>query len=500
MTPVAAGSIEQVAETCRGSLGAFGAWVHGLQPAKHHVGWLWDLRELAENGGKLLLNAPPGWAKSTWLMIFVEWLLGNHPDWSILFLTSNDSMASKFNIAIRSMMESERYAAVFPDAACRADKDRGWSGDGLWLKGTPMGSKDPAFRAAGFGSSVIGGRVHMVVMDDPQTQEQAQSEVEQPKAAMYHDGTVIARLHPDKPREVFITTRWAESDLAGHCLKQDGWLRRNVPALESCADGEVSTWPERFTTEYVLAMRKLLGTALFRAIWQGDPTSMGGSVFREEKWLRPLPTDFDRRPAFGAKTKREQLNVVTTFDFAFSSRQTADYTGCLTVGQDADMNLYILGAWRGRVDEGDLLNPMVEQWEVHQPHAIGVEHGIWDKYQVVKELIRRARKQIPCVIWPVPAKGDKVARAQLAAGRAEQGMLFMDMEAPWAHDLKAELLAFPLGAHDDWVDALSLAAELLATKLSFLYDIRRLPKQKYSLGKVKARPASVFRPPYTKTA
>jgi hypothetical protein len=39
--------------------------------------------------------------------------------------------------------------------------------------------------------------------------------------------------------------------------------------------------------------------------------------------------------------------------------------------------------------------------------------------------------------------------------------LYVPARAPWLPDLKAELLAFPTGKHDDIVDALGLVGQLL---------------------------------------
>ena len=39
--------------------------------------------------------------------------------------------------------------------------------------------------------------------------------------------------------------------------------------------------------------------------------------------------------------------------------------------------------------------------------------------------------------------------------------LYVPARAPWLPDLKAELLAFPRGRHDDIVDAVGLAGQLL---------------------------------------
>ena len=43
----------------------------------------------------------------------------------------------------------------------------------------------------------------------------------------------------------------------------------------------------------------------------------------------------------------------------------------------------------------------------------------------------------------------------------ELGGLYVPARAAWLSDLKAELVAFPTGKHDDIVDALGLAGQLL---------------------------------------
>jgi hypothetical protein len=52
-------------------------------------------------------------------------------------------------------------------------------------------------------------------------------------------------------------------------------------------------------------------------------------------------------------------------------------------------------------------------------------------------------------------------RAQSFRGRCELGGLFVPAAAKWLPDLRAELLAFPSGKHDDQVDALGLVGQLM---------------------------------------
>jgi predicted phage terminase large subunit-like protein len=60
-----------------------------------------------------------------------------------------------------------------------------------------------------------------------------------------------------------------------------------------------------------------------------------------------------------------------------------------------------------------------------------------------------------------PSRGDKAVRAQSMRGRMAMLGLYVRQGAPWFADLRAELLSFPAGRHDDQVDALGLVGQLL---------------------------------------
>ena len=62
-------------------------------------------------------------------------------------------------------------------------------------------------------------------------------------------------------------------------------------------------------------------------------------------------------------------------------------------------------------------------------------------------------------VQELPADKDKITKALPLSARMESGDVLLKAEAPWLPDLERELLTFPLGAHDDMVDALALGAQ-----------------------------------------
>src|SRR3954447_205428 len=94
---------------CRRDLGSYGIAAHGLVPAAVHEQWIDGITRTVSGQSerrRLLIVAPPGHAKSTWTsLIFPTWYLGNHPDHSLLFFTSADTMARQFGGAVKSVLE-----------------------------------------------------------------------------------------------------------------------------------------------------------------------------------------------------------------------------------------------------------------------------------------------------------------------------------------------------------------------------------------------------------
>jgi predicted phage terminase large subunit-like protein len=440
----------------REDLGVYGIIAHGHTPATVHERWI-DAASAVLNGTsskrKLLIVAPPGHAKSTWLsLILPPWYLGNHPDHSILFFTSSDTMARQFGGTVKTTLESnDGHSAVFADRSARPDPGRGWSTDGLYLRGVPAGSKDPSYRALGYGAAVVGARAHGIILDDPLTQEQARSPVEQLKARQYHDLTVDSRLHPDG-WELAIMTRWHDNDLAAHLMANPQWETLILPALD---DKDQALWPERFSTEWLHAKRAEISGSLFNCIYQGDPRALGGLVFKESAWFRPLPADLDR----------SQMTIVQFWDLAFSEKQTADYSACCTLGAFQDGRLFILELYRARLSPVDLEAAVRAKIGLWRPAAVGVEEGAF-KQAVTADLVARLQARAAARVQAIKPAGDKVARAYLPAGRGEAGLLYADRAAPWFPVFEAEALGFPLSSHDDQVDALSGAAQMAAEHLA----------------------------------
>jgi predicted phage terminase large subunit-like protein len=497
----------------RNDLGAYGEYLHGHTPQTHHRLWVDLIHALLDgtltdagkalgllppdatgNRNKLLLLAPPASAKSSWCSIALPtWYLGRNPTHNVLFFTSSDPAATGFANTIKILLEhDEKHKLAFPDPAGRPNKPRGWSTDGLYLAGTPMSGQTAAYRAVGWGASVMGQRANLIIIDDPQNQEDAQSAIEQAKAKRYFNMTLQPRLKPGQGAVVSIMTRWHENDLASYFIekaKESGdWLIVALPLLAEADDplgrepGE-PLWPEQYTPVWVADTQRSTPPAEFAAVYQCSAAQMAGDVFEDERWFKPLPDGFTT-PGEGGKSLRDSLKILQATDVAFSEKDRACFTVTLTLGVDRSMNAYILNVLRKRMTVQQTEDAIVEQILLYEPAAVGIEDTAF-RHAITAQLVNRIRRRVMANIRAIAPRGmtrgasDKVARARLPAARAEAGQVFADKSASWWPSFIGEVLAFPQGKTSDQVDALSLAMYMA---LSFRPVDMRPRKLTYNTG------------------
>lgn len=150
------------------------------------------------------------------------------------------------------------------------------------------------------------------------------------------------------------------------------------------------------------------------------------------------------------------LPVVLGVDLAISEREGADFTAIAAMSRDPNSGLvHLIEVERFRAGFAEILNRVKAAAARHRPVLIAIEQTQF-QCAVVQELARTTN---------LPVRGvrpdrDKVARFAPLLTRYERRLVRHDPAGvpAWFRD---ELLAFPEGAHDDGVDAASLAFSAL---------------------------------------
>jgi predicted phage terminase large subunit-like protein len=227
------------------------------------------------------------------------------------------------------------------------------------------------------------------------------------------------------------------------------WEVIDLPALAVEGDplgrkpGE-ALWPERFPASYLLEQQRLDPRG-FQALFQGRPSTEQGTFFQAGQMRTYKPDELPKN-----------LRYYVASDHAVSTKQDRDRTAIIPVGVDEDDNIYVLPdvVWT-HLAADRAVETMLGLIQKYKPLFWWAERG-----QISKSIGPFLRKRmneerVYCSIVEVTPAADKLTRAQAIHGRMSMGKVLFPAYASWWPDARDQLLKFPYGAHDDFVDALA---------------------------------------------
>lgn len=421
---------------------------YGQKPAAHHRLIIKELQAIADGeNDRLLLFLPPGSAKSTYASIlFPAWYLARKMTAAIIAASHTAMLAENFSRRVRATVR-DHSITLGVNVASEAVE--------LWS--TTEGGQ---YRAVGVGGAITGFRADCAICDDlVKSRANADSETYREHTWDWWQNDLTTRLKPGAP-VVCIGTRWHQDDIYGRLLeRQPGqWRVLSIPAIADSPNDPLGRRPGEalwaddaygYAADLAVKKRSLDGRT-FSALFQQNPVPDSGDYFRAE-WLRPVAT---LPPA-------SSMRMFMGSDYAVTAGG-GDYTVHAVVGLDSDNRLYLCDVWREQTSSDvwvDAFCALVLQWRpmgaAEETGQIKSAIGPWlDKRQREKRAFV-ARSQFPT------RGGDKAVRAQSIRGRIASGGLYIPVDAPWRGEVEAEMMAFPAGKHDDFVDAIALVGQLI---------------------------------------
>ena len=424
----------------------------GFDPAKHHRLIIREIEAfLLSDDEVLLLFAPPGSAKSTYVSIlFPSWYLARFPQNSILAATHNVDFAQRWGRRVRNDVALHAMTLGIQLSDDNKASDRWALRSGGEYYGVGAGVGISGFRAdLGLGDDFFGSR------------EDAFSEAIRQKRWDWYVNDFGNRLKPNAKR-ILMNTRWHEEDIAGRVLEQinTGVVRGRVVTIPAIAEehdllgrkvGEY-LWDEPGGYNYgafLRARQREHDAMMWSALFQQHPTPEEGNYFKAG-WLHPYTV----APA------RETLSVYGASDYAVKSAG-GDWTVHVVVGVDPEGRMWLLDLWRAQTSSDQWVEAfcdLVKQWK---PLAWAEEQGQITA-GVGPFLEKRMRERSAYVMREqFPTRGDKGTRAQSIRARMALDGLHVPINAIWYPAFRSELLGLWVGKHDDQGDALGLIGQLI---------------------------------------
>ncbi len=415
-------------ELARQSLTAFAGRVFGLAPARHHREWIGALED--QSMRRLLIIAPPGHAKTSWVSIFYPaWRVGREPSVHLGLLSNTATQAHRPSVAVRDTLKSsDAYHALFP--AIQPDFIKGWAEHEWFVQRTQPGDKDATMVAAGVFGPILGGRFDELILDDVCDAENTATARQRERVRDWILTTALSRLVPDG-RVICVMTRWHENDLAKDLIEQ-GFQVIHMPAID--AEGR-ALWPEVWPLSKLEQKKRELGSLAFEGMYQGNPTVPQGDVLKRAWWRveESWPKEFD--------------DTIQIYDTAFKEGASADFSVCITLSL-LQGRVYVRDVLREKLAWPDLMRAVRVQYQRHWPRLCLIED------RASGQSLIQALQQEAIPVLPVRADKSKLARTTAISGFVESGRVCLPRHAEWLDDFVEETAAFPRGAHDDQVDAL----------------------------------------------
>lgn len=396
---------------------------------------------------RLIVTMPPRHGKSEVVSKkYPAWHLGRNPNDEIILASYSIDLSRSFSRIARETLQGA--SNVF-----NVKLDPNHSTAESW----GIAGKRGGLVAAGVGGSITGKGARIAIIDDPiKNAEEANSEVIRQKVWEWYQSTLYTRLTPDG-RIILVMTRWHEDDLVGRLLEKerqeikegthtgDRWQVINLPAIAESNDilgrseGE-ALWPEYgFNLQRLEQIRRDVGSYVFNALYQQRPAAMEGSMFKRNWWrfYETLPTSFDE--------------MMQSWDMSFKGSDGSDFVVGQVWGR-IGANKYLVDQVRGRMDITET---------IHHIQRLTI------KYPLARLKLIEDKANGPAVISllkgsisglvAVNPDGGKVARASAMLPDLEAGNIYLPRNVGWLDDFLHEASAFPRGAHDDQVDAMSQA-------------------------------------------
>ena len=441
------------------------SWLKQVNPDLNwdwkYIKYLIDHLQMLSDGEirKLMISLPPRSGKTELSSIhFPAYFIEKNPENRVIIGTYNQTLANKLSRRVRSICKDR--VELNPDRKAMEEWETK-NGGGV--------------RAVGVGAGIAGIGANLIVLDDVvRSRKDASSITVRNSTYNWYTDDIYTRMEPDS-RILVMMTRWHEDDLIGRLTKgddKDDWVVINIPAIAEHNDplgrkpGEALN-PERYPIEKLYEIKRVMGRT-FNALYQGHPTEQEGEFFKatwfQNNYVESIYSKYEAQD----KTRFE---FVRYWDMA--SSLDGDWTvGILMAKNRKTKEYFIVDMVRGRWSS-HTRDKQIQETAIRDQMIYGEKGSIKVRFEVQpgsagKDMAKYMTKQLAgFAVKGIRVTGNKESRAEPLAAQAEIGNVYI-VKAGWNSTWLDELCTFPLGKHDDIVDACSGAFSELSKGSSFI--------------------------------
>ncbi|HKB01805.1 MAG TPA: hypothetical protein VKD90_06275 [Gemmataceae bacterium] len=398
-----------------------------------------DLQTFLSGHRRGLVEMPRDHGKSTQVCARIVWELGRKPSLRVVIVCASEALAAARGRFVREAIASNPLVReLFPHLRPAEP----WSDTRLTVV-RPASVIGPSLTAIGIGGASTGSRADLLVCDDIVDIRAIASRAERDRVKDHFKENLMNLLEPDG-RFWGLCTPWHQDDLNA-VLKRTG----TYPVFTKPVGPELEpVWPEKWPRSALAARRAEIGEVPFSRGYRLVPVADGVAPIRLA-WVQ-----FWDKPA-------DPVRVVLSVDPAVSTHKRADRSALVVLAK-CGPEVRVLEAVGRRVSTPDLI-PLIGSVDARWgPDTILFESNA--AFRGIAELMIRQAGFGPKV-QEVKQTKDKGSRAAVFSVPVQNGTFRLKGSGggadPAQQELLDEMVTFPLGEHDDLLDAAMTGTEYL---------------------------------------
>lgn len=382
------------------------------------------------------------------------------PEWggrevTIGIFSHSRPIAKGFLRQIKIELETnQRLRELFPDIVWADTRQAPkWSEDEGIVVRRRSNQKEATVEAWGVvDGQPTGKHFFILVYDDLVTRESVTTPdmIEKTTAAL----ELSYNLGADGGVKRFIGTRYHYNDTYRTVMDRGTAKPRVYPATD---DGTLDGRPVLLSPEALAEKRRDMGPYTFACQMLQNPKADEAQGFREE-WLR-----------YYDKVQPAGLNAYLLVDPANAKKRSSDYTAAWVVGLGPDRNYYVLDMVRDRLNLTERTRLVMDLHRKWKPLQVRYErYGMQADIEHLRS--EQERQNYRFEVTEVAGQASKLDRIRRLIPLFEQGRVYLPRTLHrTSYERKVEDLVsvfineeykpFPVGLHDDMLDALSRIAE-----------------------------------------
>lgn len=380
----------------------------------------------------------------------------------ILLVNETTTNAERFLSAIKQHAESNSvFRALFSEIIPKDTRKVRWSASELEFVRTWKGP-EPTIDTAGMTGAMTSRHFTHITVDDPISEEATKSDAVMHDVITRIDKIISLMVKPEEDTFDLVGTRWAFHDVYSHFMRLYG--DKMARFVRGAVEDGVPIFPELISLESLAQARANMGEYMFSCLYMNNPRNSELQDFNvnDLRFWRYSGDEshvvlYDPNNEIHDMVPLEQLDITVSVDLAPAEKATSDRNAIVTCGVTPKGDVVVLDVWAKRCTPLMVIERLFYLHNRFHPRKIGIEGVAYQKafkYFLTDECERRG---VYMNLMELKAVGRKEIRIKGLQPVAATGHLYIDASA---HILRNEMAEFPLGEHDDTIDALSMQTQM----------------------------------------